>query len=138
MRQVRDRIVAIGVQYRVEDVVAEMFFIPQRKRAGGAVGTLWLHGIVVIALLDAGLAPPLYVPGPTLRKWTSGSGKAEKEDMRAAILAKHKIDIDDDNVADAYALTHLAIAWSRWKMADVEGMTKYEREAVLSWERALS
>lgn len=136
IRALTDRVLLLAHQYGCDEVVAEAFFIPQRKRAAGAVETLWLHGVICVDLVLSGLPPPLYVPGSTLRKWTTGNGKAEKPDMRAAILRDHKVDIDDDNECDAFALTVLGIAYNRWRVGDTSGLDAYQLDAVTKWERA--
>lgn len=40
----------------------------------------------------------------SLKAYTTGKGNADKDQMRASVLAKYGIDYDDDNVCDSYAL----------------------------------
>ena len=44
----------------------------------------------------------------TLKKWTSGSGKADKKQMAKAVASRWGYVNKDDNIIDAYALARLA------------------------------
>ena len=74
--------------------------------AGGIGGNTALKCIGWKVLMMACCArkgiPMLGVHSGTLKKYATGSGKAEKEDMIHAVNAKFKdLDIKDDNTADA-------------------------------------
>jgi crossover junction endodeoxyribonuclease RuvC len=47
------------------------------------------------------------VPPTTLKKWVTGSGKAEKSDMLASATSKWGFHSPDDNIVDAYCLSRL-------------------------------
>lgn len=52
---------------------------------------------------------PISVPPTTLKQYVTGSGKASKEDMLAAVQ-KWDADITDHNLADAYGLAHMLMS----------------------------
>jgi Holliday junction resolvasome RuvABC endonuclease subunit len=59
-----------------------------------------------------GLVPgdKLFVVAPsTLKKYILGSGVAEKSLILKTVLKKWEVDIDDDNIADAYGLARLGV-----------------------------
>jgi crossover junction endodeoxyribonuclease RuvC len=51
---------------------------------------------------------PWYDVTPTtLKKWATGSGKADKKQMKSAVLAKWGFDSKSDDEVDAYAIARL-------------------------------
>jgi hypothetical protein len=62
-----------------------------------------VHGAVRPALYEAGIPFALMAPS-ALKKYATGSGRATKPDMRAALLRRTGIDIRDDNECDAWWL----------------------------------
>lgn len=68
-----------------------------------------LGGIVKLASALVLHQEPISVPPTTLKQYVTGSGKATKEDMVAAVQ-KWDVEITDDNVADAYGLAHMLMS----------------------------
>ena len=50
---------------------------------------------------------PLKVPPMTLKKFASGKGNAKKQEMLLQIYKRWKVEFNDDNAADSYALARL-------------------------------
>lgn len=72
-------------------------------------GTLFpMHGAVIYAIEKAGQPQPLRISATTLKKFVTGSGKADKSDMRMHSFKKWGVDFKDDNECDAYACARLA------------------------------
>jgi len=66
-------------------------------------------GILRLCLYDMGLSFTV-VPPTTLKKFASGRGTADKEDMRRGVNQRWQVDIPQDDACDAYALAQLARA----------------------------
>ena len=64
-------------------------------------------GMVKMCLHDAGI-PFVVVPPASLKLFVSSNGSSDKEAMRRAVLAKWKVDIEQDDQCDAYGLAQLA------------------------------
>lgn len=69
-----------------------------------------LGGVVKLILLARGI-PVVTVPPKTLKKWVTGTGNADKELMMQTITERWGMDFDDDNAADAFALTRYGAYW---------------------------
>lgn len=54
------------------------------------------------------LRTPLQIPPMTLKKYAAGKGNAKKQEMLMQIYKRWKIEFNDDNAADSYALARLA------------------------------
>ena len=65
-----------------------------------------LGGIVKLASRMVLYQDPISVPPTTLKQYVTGSGKASKEDMVAAVQQWDE-SITDNNLADAYGLAHM-------------------------------
>lgn len=61
---------------------------------------------IKLALLAAKV-PWYLVPPTTLKLWTTGSGKADKDGMAAAVKERWGFESEYDDVVDAYALTRI-------------------------------
>ena len=51
---------------------------------------------------------PMKVPPMTLKKYATGKGNSKKQEMLLQIYKRWKVEFNDDNAADAYALGRLA------------------------------
>lgn len=136
LAKIRDRVFEIAVAYMVSDVSAEQYNIGPRKRSRAAQ-TFYLHGQVGLKLWENGFPPPLMIAPGTLKKWTTGDGSAEKEDIRFSLEKLLNTELHPDhNVVDGVALAvmlmqrHLA---ERGKFAP----TKYQLEKMKKWQRML-
>lgn len=86
----------------MEDTVLNSFSASKLGELAGVVKIALRH-----ALSDAG-AYPLRVPPATLKKFATGSGKATKQEVMAAVAAKWGPEFTDDNMADAFVLARMA------------------------------
>jgi len=94
-----------------------------------------LGGIIKHDLMCTwGMAPgdKLFVVSPsTLKKYVLGSGVAEKSLILKTVLKKWKVDLDDDNIADAYGLARLGVDFVKYnKDAAYTCDHKYEDECI--------
>jgi len=51
---------------------------------------------------------PLQVPPMTLKKYATGKGNSKKQEMLMQVYKRWGVEFNDDNAADAYALSRLA------------------------------
>lgn len=107
---------------RMTYIIDELSFIPKivrLKRAyiegpsfmstGQAVLQMGaLHYLIRIFLYRKKVKYKIIAPG-TLKKFTTGSGAAKKEQMLLHIFKKWGIEFKDNNTADAYCLARLAL-----------------------------
>ena len=115
--KIRDRVLSVVAAHGVEDVGSELY-IAGRGRGPAIAPMMWLHGIVNLALVEAGFRSPLYVAPPTLKKWVTGAGKADKDTVRAALKEQYGVDIEDDNIADAFAVATILRDWHLQKACE--------------------
>lgn len=107
--RLRELIDAISMQsYGARIVVIEG---PSYASVGGSThdrsGAWWL---LVDALLETG-TPVAVCPPATRAKWATGSGRADKEKVIASMRARFpRVDIANDNEADALALATMGMA----------------------------
>jgi crossover junction endodeoxyribonuclease RuvC len=69
---------------------------------------------VKLAVFKSGAA--LYIAAPKqLKKFVTGKGSSDKEDIMSAVYARWHVKIDNDNLADAYGLARIAheIIWPK-------------------------
>ena len=66
-------------------------------------------GTVVRGVLYDLKLPWMEVPPSTLKKWTTGNGKATKDDMAEAVSARFGFTSKSDDVVDAVALAQLGV-----------------------------
>ena len=62
------------------------------------------------AVYEAGI-DLLIVPPATLKKFITGSGNSKKQVMMVEALSRYHVKITDDNICDAFCLTHFGEAW---------------------------
>lgn len=138
LQEIRDRVLHIAQQYDVTDSVCEVFSV-RSGAAAGAVATLWLHGIVQLALSERGFQPSLYIAPATLKKWWTGAGVAEKEDMIFAAETEfgEVFSMKENDQCDAFLLAQLLRFYRNWTIRGVVRGSAYEREAMARWKRYL-
>lgn len=91
-----------------------------REQAGELGGTiklaLWMEWGII----------PVIVPPTSLKKYVLGKAATGKNLMLKGVYKKWDVDLDDDNLADAYALSRIA-----WVLAGFEETQfQYEREVL--------
>lgn len=70
-------------------------------------------GILRLTLLQLGWDVVEVAP-PSLKKFVTGKGNAEKDGVRMEVLKRWEYSSTDNNDADAYALMRLGVEWLRW------------------------
>lgn len=73
------------------------------RNSGKNYSRVELHGMVRRGLQEIGCMVYLVSPG-TLKKWVTGSGRADKDAMDVAIIARWGANFDTSDEADALAL----------------------------------
>lgn len=81
---------------------------PATHMAFGVAPLCMVHGAVYYALAKSDIPLGISVAPTTLKKFITGSGRAEKSDIKMKLLARWGVEIKDDNQADAYGLAKLA------------------------------
>ena len=96
---------------RVDLVLIEgySFGSMQGREAAGELG-----GAVRMAILKRGI-PLAEVPPTSLKKYVTGKGNAQKNEVMMFCLKKWGYQAPDDNAADAFALAHLAQDYVDWR-----------------------
>jgi Holliday junction resolvasome RuvABC endonuclease subunit len=74
-------------------------------------------GVVRVVLGDA-KSPLLVVAPAALKKFVAGNPQASKPQIRAAIQRKWKIDIENNDSADAYGLARVALTYATLRSKD--------------------
>jgi Holliday junction resolvasome RuvABC endonuclease subunit len=67
-----------------------------------------LSGMVKLTLYHEYGILPLQVPPMTLKKYATGKGNAKKQEMLMQMYKRWGVEFNDDNAADAYALSRIA------------------------------
>jgi Holliday junction resolvasome RuvABC endonuclease subunit len=132
---IRDSVIGVARKYDVTDTIAEYFGMSAKRGAGG-IQTVWLHGIVVLALVEAGYPSPLYVAPASLKKLSTGDGFADKDAMREALRKLLRVDYENDNTVDACLITYWLSVWHAWRRNEYDA-SAYEEGVFLKLERAI-
>lgn len=102
LRTMYDKILAHLKKYKPKVAVIEGYAFGARSRQHrlGEIG-----GVVRLACVQAGVETIYEVPPTTLKKFFTGSGKAQKEDMQAEALKRRLFSsLPENDLADASAL----------------------------------
>jgi crossover junction endodeoxyribonuclease RuvC len=83
-----------------------------------------LGGIVRFHLAKRGFTP-LEIPPSTLKKFLTGKGNADKNIVLKEVYRRYHVDLDDDNMADAFGLAKLGEA-----MISTEGLPAFQVEII--------
>lgn len=98
---IADRVVDLIAEHRPDFIAMES---PSFGSPFGAHDMGQVHGAVAYALRKAGHAQPSKVAPGTVKKFVTGSGRAEKSDVKMAIYKRWGLEIKDNNQADAYVI----------------------------------
>ena len=104
---IRNELSFAAKKYPIQQAALEGYSFESVHRACdlGEVG-----GVIRLALFDWGI-PYLVVAPASLKKFVTGNGAADKTKVMASIKTKWKIEIDQDDQADAYGLAQVARAF---------------------------
>lgn len=87
-----------------------------------------VHGAVAYAVAKSGRAPLRGVAPSTLKKYATGSGRAEKSDVKVGIFKRWGIELKDNNQADAYIVARIAGG----AHGGLPGETEEQREVIVT------
>ena len=96
-----------------------------------------LGGLVRILLHDEGI-PFVVVPPTSLKLFVSSNGNASKEMMREAVFKRWGIDLEQNDICDAFGLAHVArsvhlATWTtRSQLEVVKKLTDVEKKVSLT------
>lgn len=135
---IRDRILAVIA--RSGPVEVGMEFFNDVQHTASSTESVWLHGVVHLALAGVGLHA-VYIAPATLKKWMTGRGnKVEKDEMVTAIAKQYGGRLADHNASEAYGLACLALERARFAAGEpsIRGLrfNDYEKGAMMKWKRA--
>lgn len=83
-----------------------------------------LGGIVRFHLARQGFKPLMIAP-KTLKKFVTGNGNAKKDLVIAGVKYRYHVDLDNDNLADAFGLAKIGEA-----MISTEGLPQFQVEII--------
>lgn len=89
-----------------------------------------LGGVVKLAVHDVTGMAPLIVPPNSLKKFVLGKAISGKNVMLLGVFKKWGAEFSNDNQADAYALEQFGRTYLAVQAGNLEGILKYEIEAV--------
>lgn len=136
LAKIRDTAVRIAQEFEVRDVAVEQYSVGPIKRSRVAE-TYYLHGQVGMGLWENGFDSPLMIAPPTLKKWMTDDGKADKSDVRVGAQVKLKQQLHPNhNVVDADCLAYMLAQYHRW-MRGLFAPTKYQLKVMRDWKRML-
>jgi crossover junction endodeoxyribonuclease RuvC len=88
-----------------------------------------LGGVLRLALYEAAI-PVIEISPAQVKKFTTGKGNAPKNIMLKEVFKRFNVDIDDDNIADAFALVQLGCALVD-RPLQPNGLVKFQEEVVV-------
>jgi len=108
LRQIHDALAEVMLQHPVTGAALETWHIHQHSRA--AMGTAEARGAAQVALACAGIAVEEYAPN-AIKQAVTGSGRADKAQVRAMVERLTGVRATSDHAADAMAaaLCHLSV-----------------------------
>lgn len=103
---IRDQMLSVLKKYGVTAVAIEGYSFGSRGRATFSLGELG-------GVLRVGLQDHKYdffdVSPSSLKSFVAENGAADKVMMRAAVKNKYKLDIEEDNICDAFGLARMCL-----------------------------
>lgn len=103
---IKKRITEILEEYKVTIVAIESYSYGSKGRSIFNLGEL---GGVLRLLLWEKKYKYYDVSPNSLKSFIADNGAADKEMMRAAVVRKYKLDIEDDNICDAFGLAKMVL-----------------------------
>lgn len=106
LKFIKDNLIKLLQKHKVTVVAIEGYSFGSRGRATFSLGEL--GGVLRLALLEGGLKY-FDVSPSSLKSFVADNGAADKVMMRQAIIRKYRLDITEDNIADAYGLARMCL-----------------------------
>lgn len=137
------RLVAIGAwleqllgqldaQHEVVQVALEGYAHGSKfgREQAGELGAVIKTTLVRHYGVNSRCAYPTIVPPSTLKKYVTGKGTVEKNQMLLKVFQSWGVEFNDDNLADAYALARLAAGWEQgedlaYRRAVLKSLVRY-------------
>jgi len=109
------------IEQRLLDIMSSIIFLngvmklsyvyiedlPYLSKGGAIFERAGLLYLITTFLFQNNIPYKLIKP-TTLKKWSTGSGRADKADMMNEALTKYGIEFTDDNLCDAFFLSQMA------------------------------
>jgi Holliday junction resolvasome RuvABC endonuclease subunit len=144
----KDRIMFLFQKYGVNQAIIEGYAFASKGRSVISLGEL--GGVIRFAMYEAKI-PYVQAPPFSVKAFMTGLTWAKKEEMIAAILDQHGVWIEDDNIADSFAMAHMLYTFkdriSEYcseggvdKIRDIkvlEFREKYKKDKVLLFQKTL-
>lgn len=100
----KNRIMHLFHKYSVTHVIIEGYSFNSQGRSVITLGEL--GGVIRFSMFEANI-PYIQCPPMNAKAFMTGFAYATKDQMQAAILDKYGIWIEDDNIADSYAMAQM-------------------------------
>jgi len=109
--QIEERILTISFEILSRIVYESMIYIEGLSYGSRGQKMLEISGLhyCIRCQLTKDGRPFKIIPPTTLKKFITGTGRAQKNLMLLKIYKKFGIEFDSDNIADAYSLARLAL-----------------------------
>jgi len=139
MERIASRALYLADRFNPAESCTEHFFA---HKGAGAVTVYFVHALVNIELARRGHIAPLYCAPSTLKKLFGGHGRADKDEIRAAVREQYGVDIEDNDQADAFCLAvcardHYLLTNGYPPMAPNAVWQTYHKEKIKGWKRSL-
>jgi Holliday junction resolvasome RuvABC endonuclease subunit len=108
---------AANLAYSIKAIALEGYAMQARfgREIAGELG-----GVTKVALMRELKRAPIIVPPPSLKKFVSGNGKADKNDIKGAVYEKWGAQFKSHDRADAFGLAQVAKASTRGTAVEYE------------------
>jgi len=106
LQKIQKSLEELLTEERPEYVYVEGLSFQSNGRAVAQLGAL--HFILRIFLYQKGIRYVI-IPPLTLKKFVTGKGQGKKELMLKEVYKRWGVDLDDNNLADAYGLARMAL-----------------------------
>lgn len=101
LREIHDRLTEVALQHGVTGAAIESWYI--HKHSTSAMGMAEARGAAQVALALAGIDVTEYSPN-TVKQAVTGSGRADKQQVRAMVHRLTGVSARSDHAADAIAI----------------------------------
>jgi len=127
IKVIRETIKKVLEEYKPELTAIENYAFGCRGRAVFNLGEL--GGVIRFTLYSLKI-PYIEIAPMTAKKFLTGKGNAEKNQMLMYALKNYKLEFDNDNECDAFALALMTRAVST---KDLSGLKKFQKEVVKNY-----
>lgn len=111
LREIHDRLTEVMLQHPVEGAAIESWYI--HRQSTSAMGMAEARGAAQVALALADVAVTEYSPN-TIKQAVTGSGRADKQQVRAMVERLTGVSVRSDHAADAIAIAICHLSANRF------------------------